>query len=113
MARFHNAESTVFIAHEKERAIGFTQLYPSFSSISLARIFILVCAFQFRTQPHHRIGIDLDVQIEMRDRAKTGGETLRNHFAHARQVDACTLSGSDRRRWGFHQRRRRLARSLG
>ena len=41
MARFHNAESTVFIAHEKERAIGFTQLYPSFSSISLARIFIL------------------------------------------------------------------------
>ena len=41
MARFHNAESTVFIAHEDERAIGFTQLYPSFSSISLARIFIL------------------------------------------------------------------------
>ena len=40
-ARFHNEESTVFIAHEDERAIGFTQLYPSFSSISLARIFIL------------------------------------------------------------------------
>ena len=41
LARFHNDESTVFIAHEGERAIGFTQLYPSFSSISLARIFIL------------------------------------------------------------------------
>lgn len=41
LARFHNDESTVFIAHEDERAIGFTQLYPSFSSISLARIFIL------------------------------------------------------------------------
>jgi len=41
MARFHNDESTVFIAYEGERAIGFTQLYPSFSSISLARIFIL------------------------------------------------------------------------
>ncbi|OAI45397.1 acetyltransferase [Nitrospira sp. SCGC AG-212-E16] len=41
LARFHNDESTVFIAHEEERAIGFTQLYPSFSSISLARIFIL------------------------------------------------------------------------
>ena len=41
LARFNNDESTVFIAHEGERAIGFTQLYPSFSSISLARIFIL------------------------------------------------------------------------
>ena len=41
LARFYNDESTVFIAHEDERAIGFTQLYPSFSSISLARIFIL------------------------------------------------------------------------
>lgn len=41
LARFDNKESTVFIAHEDERAIGFTQLYPSFSSISLARIFIL------------------------------------------------------------------------
>ena len=41
LARFHNDESTVFIAYEGERAIGFTQLYPSFSSISLAPIFIL------------------------------------------------------------------------
>ncbi len=41
LARFNNDESIVFIAHEGERAIGFTQLYPSFSSISLARIFIL------------------------------------------------------------------------
>ena len=40
-ARFHHEESTVFIAYEDQRAIGFTQLYPSFSSISLARIFIL------------------------------------------------------------------------
>lgn len=41
LARFNNTESTVFIAHEYESANGFTQLYPSFSSISLARIFIL------------------------------------------------------------------------
>jgi ribosomal protein S18 acetylase RimI-like enzyme len=41
LARFKNDESTVFIAHEGVGAIGFTQLYPSFSSISLARIFIL------------------------------------------------------------------------
>ena len=41
LARFNNRESTVFIAHKGERAMGFTQLYPSFSSIALARIFIL------------------------------------------------------------------------
>jgi len=41
LARLNNNESTVFIAHEDKRAIGFTQLYPSFSSISLARIFVL------------------------------------------------------------------------
>jgi len=41
LARFNNDESTVFIAHEGEMALGFTQLYPSFSSITLARIFVL------------------------------------------------------------------------
>ena len=40
-ARFTNKESTLLIAHEDERPVGFTQLYPSFSSVSLARIFIL------------------------------------------------------------------------
>ncbi len=49
LARFNNDESTVFIAHEDERAIGFTQLYPSFSSISLARIFILRAGAQKRS----------------------------------------------------------------
>ncbi|MEK6641226.1 MAG: GNAT family N-acetyltransferase [Nitrospirota bacterium] len=41
LARFTNKESTLLIAHEDERSVGFTQLYPSFSSVSLARIFIL------------------------------------------------------------------------
>ena len=41
LARFANRESTLFIAHQGEMAIGFAQLYPSFSSVSLARIFIL------------------------------------------------------------------------
>jgi GNAT superfamily N-acetyltransferase len=40
-ARFTHKESTVFIAHENERLVGFTQLFPSFSSLSLGRIFIL------------------------------------------------------------------------
>ena len=41
LARCANRESTLFIAHEGDTAIGFAQLYPSFSSVSLARIFIL------------------------------------------------------------------------
>jgi ribosomal protein S18 acetylase RimI-like enzyme len=40
-ARFNHGESVLFIAHEGHKAIGFTQLYPSFSSVSLARTFVL------------------------------------------------------------------------
>jgi GNAT superfamily N-acetyltransferase len=40
-ARFEHGESTLFIALNGNTAVGFTQLYPSFSSVSLARIYIL------------------------------------------------------------------------
>lgn len=40
-ARFNHGESILFIAHEGSKAVGFIQLYPSFSSVSLARIFVL------------------------------------------------------------------------
>jgi len=40
-ARFNHGESTLFIAHENNQPVGFTQLYPSFSSVSLARTFVL------------------------------------------------------------------------
>src|ERR1700719_4550644 len=36
--RFSHSESIIFIASRDSVAIGFTQLYPSFSSISLGRI---------------------------------------------------------------------------
>ena len=39
--RFEHAQSVVFIAEEGGRAVGFTQLYPSFSSVSMARTFVL------------------------------------------------------------------------
>ncbi|MEF3073790.1 GNAT family N-acetyltransferase [Methylobacter sp. Wu1] len=41
LARFNHGESAVFIAHDANAAIGFAQLYPSFSSVSLARTFVL------------------------------------------------------------------------
>ena len=40
-ARFNHGESVLFIAHEGNKPVGFTQLYPSFSSVSLGRIFVL------------------------------------------------------------------------
>lgn len=39
--RFTNGESILFLAFEGDQAIGFTQLYTSFSSVSLEPIFIL------------------------------------------------------------------------
>ncbi len=39
--RLTQGDSVLFIAEAAGRAVGFTQLYPSFSSVSMARIFIL------------------------------------------------------------------------
>lgn len=39
--RFEHNQSVIFLAFEDAAAIGFTQLYPSFSSGAMARIFIL------------------------------------------------------------------------
>jgi GNAT superfamily N-acetyltransferase len=39
--RFEHNQSVIFIAESDGAAVGFTQLYPSFSSGALARIFIL------------------------------------------------------------------------
>lgn len=41
LERFNHGESVIFIAFLGADPVGFTQLYPSFSSVSLARIFIL------------------------------------------------------------------------
>lgn len=40
-ARFDHGESVVFIAIDGSAAIGFTQLYPAYSSVALARVFVL------------------------------------------------------------------------
>jgi len=41
LARFNHGQSALFIAHVDDMPVGFTQLYPSFSSVSLARVFVL------------------------------------------------------------------------
>ncbi|MBW4540008.1 MAG: GNAT family N-acetyltransferase [Myxacorys chilensis ATA2-1-KO14] len=39
--RFQKGDSTIFVVTNDGRTIGFTQLYPSFSSVSMKRIWIL------------------------------------------------------------------------
>jgi ribosomal protein S18 acetylase RimI-like enzyme len=43
--RIAREESVVFIARLQDAAIGFSQLYPSFASVSLARMFVLYDLF--------------------------------------------------------------------
>jgi ribosomal protein S18 acetylase RimI-like enzyme len=40
-ARFDHGESVVFIAHAGMVPVGLAQLYPSYSSVSLTRVFVL------------------------------------------------------------------------
>lgn len=39
--RFHQKDSTIFVAGDRDRLVGFTQLYPSFSSVSMKPVWIL------------------------------------------------------------------------
>jgi ribosomal protein S18 acetylase RimI-like enzyme len=40
-ARFDHGESVCFLAFDDITALGFVQLYPSWSSVSMARVFVL------------------------------------------------------------------------
>ena len=40
-ARILNNESVIYIAYNNGKAVGFTQLYPLFSSVSMERMYIL------------------------------------------------------------------------
>ena len=39
--RLEQQDSVLFVAETKGRSVGFTQLYPTFSSVSMARTFVL------------------------------------------------------------------------
>lgn len=75
-ARFDHGESIVFLAHATGAPVGFTQLYPSYSSVSLARVFILN---------------DLFVVPGLR-RAGVGTALLDAAVAHARSLGAVRVS---------------------
>ena len=57
LERFQNNQSIVFLAVRKDRsAVGFTQLFPSFSSASAARILILNDLFVLPDVRRKRVG---------------------------------------------------------
>jgi len=57
--RFQQGDSTIFIALDELRAVGFTQLYPSFSSVSMKRLWILNDLFVEETARRQGIGAQL------------------------------------------------------
>jgi GNAT superfamily N-acetyltransferase len=59
LERFQHNQSVLFLAFEGAAAVGFTQLYPSFSSASLARIFILNDLFVIPEARRHGIATAL------------------------------------------------------
>jgi GNAT superfamily N-acetyltransferase len=74
--RFHHGESIVFLAHAGSAPVGFTQLYPSFSSVSLARSYILNDLF---VVPSHR-------------RTGVGSELLHAAVGYARSLGAIRVT---------------------
>jgi GNAT superfamily N-acetyltransferase len=55
--RFHKKDSVIFIAlDEKGNGLGFTQLYPSFSSVFMQRVYILNDLFVSEKARGHGIG---------------------------------------------------------
>ncbi len=48
--RFQHGESIIFLAKENEIAVGFTQLYPIFSSVSMQRVWLLNDLFVITSQ---------------------------------------------------------------
>ncbi|MDA7980584.1 MAG: GNAT family N-acetyltransferase [Pirellulales bacterium] len=70
--RLHNDESVIFLALSEGKPIGFTQLYPSFSSVSMRRIWILN---------------DLFVAEDAR-RSGAGGALMETARRHAEETNA-------------------------
>lgn len=74
--RFNHGESVVFLAQAEGAPVGFTQLYPSFSSVSMARTFVLNDLF---VAPSHR-------------RTGVGSALLRAAVEYARSLEAIRVT---------------------
>jgi GNAT superfamily N-acetyltransferase len=62
--RFDHGESFVFIAFAGGNAVGFAQLYPSYSSVSLSRVFILNDLFVHEAARRQQVASQLLSAVE-------------------------------------------------
>ena len=62
--RFNHGESIGFIATTGGTAVGFAQLYPSYSSVSLSRVFILNDLFVLESVRGQRVASQLLSAVE-------------------------------------------------
>ena len=74
--RFEHGQSTIFLATLGDRAAGFTQLYPSFSSVSMRRMFILNDLYVSADCREHGVGRALLAAAEAYARALGAKELL-------------------------------------
>lgn len=100
--RLSNQESVIFIAeNEQGAAVGFTQLYPSFSSVSACRIWILNDLF---TAPAIRgKGAGRALLMAAREHAiATGAQRLALSTAHANPAQKLYEALGYKRETGFY-----------
>ena len=74
--RLQHNESVIFLAFDGDAAVGFTQLYPGFSSVSMARTFLLNDLYVVAS--HRRLGV--------------GALLLKAAVAHAQSAQAVRMS---------------------
>lgn len=69
--RFQKGDSAIFVASDAGNLVGFTQLYPSFSSVSMKRIWILNDLFV--TEAYRRKGVATLLMEKAEDFARETG----------------------------------------
>jgi len=71
LQRFEHGQSVILLAEHQGEVVGFTQLYPSFSSVSMARVFVLNDLFVLATA--RRLGVGKALLRAAADHARTLG----------------------------------------
>jgi len=83
--RLTNGDSVLFLTQDGQEALGFTQLYPSFSSVSMARTFILNDLFVAENARRRGVGKAL-IDAAVRHAKATGAVRLGLSTAKANEA---------------------------
>ena len=83
--RFNHGESALFLAHHGNDAVGLAQLYPTFSSVSMARTYVLNDLFV--RESARQLGVARQLLTAVADYARAlGGVRLSLCTAHSNTV---------------------------